>query len=192
MDLILESLYRLAQKYSKGKTVLLLFLMTMTVYILMLSYSIPKVTSFSPEIPIFDLSPFGYSHEHANQLLSILGEEGRDVYLTTQLPLDFIYPGLFSITYSLLVIWLFGKSFSKNSRIYHLAWVPFFAGVFDYIENILIIEMICSFPETPATTVNVASFFTILKSVLTMLFFVVLLIGIVSYFRKLSLLKREI
>ena len=174
----MEALIRFMQKYSTGKIILFLFVLTMAVYLIMLSYSIPAVTAFAPEFPIFDLSPLGYSFSYANELLDALGLEGRNLYLSTQLPLDFIYPGLFSITYSLLLVWLFGKVFNVNSKIYYLALVPFFAGIFDYVENIFIIKMISSFPDLQVNTVKIASTFTVLKSSFTMAFFILLIVGI--------------
>ena len=165
------------QKHSNGKAIIALFMLTMAVYLTMLSYSIPAVSAYSPELPIFDLSPLGYSFNDANELLDTLGTEGRNVYLSTQLPLDFIYPGLFSITYSLMLVWLFAKTFNANSKVHYLALVPFLAGIFDYVENVFIIKMISSFPDLQVTTVKAASTFTILKSSFTMLFFILLIAG---------------
>lgn len=173
----MDVLTRLMQKYSTGKRVLFLFALTMAVYVTMLSYSIPAVTAFAPQLPIFDLSPLGYSFSYANELLETLGVEGRNVYLSTQLPLDFIYPGLFSITYSLLLIWLFSKTIKGNSKVYYAAMVPFLAGLFDYAENVFIIKIIHSFPDLQITTVKIASTFTLLKSSFTVLFFILLLVG---------------
>ena len=93
----MEVVVRFIQKYSTGKVVSVLFSLTMVVYFSMLFYSIPAVSEFAPELPIFDLSPMGYSFSYASELLNTLGAEGRDIYLSTQLPIDFIYPGLFSI-----------------------------------------------------------------------------------------------
>ncbi len=177
----MKVLIRFMQKHSTGKVIISLFLLTMAVYFTMLSYSIPAVSVFAPDLPIFDLSPLGYSFTYANELLNSLGTEGRNLYLTTQLPLDFIYPGLFSITYSLLLVWIFGKTFNVNSKIYYFALVPFLAGVFDYVENIFIIKMISSFPDLQVTTVKIASTFTILKSSFTMFFFVLLIIGLALF-----------
>lgn len=173
----MEILIRFMQKISTGKVVLTLFVLTMAVYLTMLSYSIPAVTAYAPEQPIFDLSPAGYSFNYAYELLDTLGAEGRELYLSTQLPLDFIYPGLFSITYSLLLVWLFGKTFNVSSKVFFFALVPFLAGIFDYAENVFIIKMISSFPDLQVTTVNTASTFTLLKSSFTMLFFVLLILG---------------
>ncbi len=180
----MEVVIRFAQKYSTGRVISVLFILTMTVYFVMLSYSIPAVSAFAPDLPIFDLSPAGYSLTYADELLNALGTKGRETYLSSQLPLDFIYPGLFSITFSLLLVWLFGKTCRVNSKIYYFALVPFLAGMFDYVENIFIIKMIHSFPELQASTVNIASTFTILKSSFTMFFFVLLIAGLVLLFRQ--------
>ncbi|MHA2940486.1 hypothetical protein ACXJY6_19600 [Vibrio sp. RC27] len=187
----MEIVVRFVQKLSTGKNVSILFLLTMIVYLTMLSYSIPAVSTFAPELPIFDLSPFGYSFAYADNLLNTLGIEGRATYLSTQLPFDFIYPGLFSITYSLMLVWLFGKTSSRNSKIYYFALVPFLAGMFDYVENIFIIKMINSFPELQVTTVKIASTLTILKSSFTMLFFVLLIVGFVLLFKQKVLSNRN-
>ena len=180
----MEILIRFMQRYSSGKVVSGLFILTMFVYIAMLSYSIPAVTAFAPEIPLFDLSPTGYTFAYANELLNALGTEGRSTYLSTQLPIDFIYPGLFSVTYSLMLVWLCGKIFNKGSKIHYFAFVPFLAGIFDYVENIYIINMINSFPELPVASVKAASTFTVLKSSFTMVFFVLLTIGFVMLLKQ--------
>ncbi|MGY5453056.1 hypothetical protein ACVFI8_19265 [Agarivorans sp. MS3-6] len=173
----MEALFRLLQKYATGKIISGLFVLTMSVYISMLVYSIPAVSAYSPGMALFDLSPSGYSYTYANDLLSSLGEEGRHLYLSVQLPLDFIYPGLFSITYSLLLVWIIGKTQAENSKIRYFALVPFMAGVFDYLENIFIIKMISSFPDLQVSSVKIASAFTLLKSSFTMAFFVLLIAG---------------
>ena len=173
----MEILIRFMQRHATGRVIIVLFVLTMTVYLTMLLYSIPSVTAFAPELPLFDLSPAGYSFNYANELLNSLGEGGRNLYLSTQLPLDFIYPGLFSVTYSLLLVWLFGKTFNVNSKVYYFALVPFIAGVFDYFENVFIIKMINSFPELQVNIVKVASTFTILKSSFTLFFFILLTVG---------------
>ena len=173
----MQVLISFIQKYSNGKVIIALFVLTMAVYLTMLYYSIPAVSAFAPELPIFDLSPLGYSFNYAYELLDTLGAEGRKLYLSTQLPLDFIYPGLFSITYSLMLVWLFGKTFNGNSKVHYFALVPFLAGIFDYVENVFIIKMISSFPDLQVTTVKAASTFTILKSSFTMLFFILLIAG---------------
>ncbi len=178
------------QKVASGKTVFIAFILTMAVYLLMLFYSVPKVESFAPGMALFDLSPTGYSYQHAISLLETLGETGRNVYLYQQLPIDFIYPGLFAISYSLLLVWLFSKSIPADSRMFYLVLVPVFAGLFDYLENVSIISMIRSFPALSQELVGIASTFSILKSLFTMAFFLLFFVGIIALFA--SFLKRKL
>ena len=177
------------QKIASGRVVLFSVILTMAVYLLMLLNTIPKVESFAPGIALFDLSPSGYSYQHAASLLGTLGETGRSVYLYQQLPVDFIYPGLFAISYSLLLIWLFAKGFKPESKIFYLAIVPVLGGLFDYLENVCIVLMIKSFPDLSQELVTVASSFSVLKSIFTTGFFFLLLIGFVAYI--VSLIKRN-
>ncbi len=92
------------QRKASGKNVLLLFIVTMAVYLLMLLVTIPSVQSYAPNTALFDLSPSGYSHSQALSLLESLGHDGRSAYLFPQLAIDFIYPGLFAICFSLMFI----------------------------------------------------------------------------------------
>ena len=169
------------KKLASGKTVIMLFIITMSVYLLMLFYTIPMVESFAPNTVLFDLSPSGYSYQHAITLLEELGNEGRQFYLSRQLPLDFIYPGLFAISYTLLLIWLFSKSFKDTSKIYYLAFIPALGGLFDYLENIYIISMLNAFPDLSAGLVRIASTFTLLKSIFTTVFFLLLFAGFAAF-----------
>ena len=96
--LIIRHCVSIIQSKSTGKNVILFFIPAMLVYILMLSYAIPNVEKYANGMKLFDLSPGGYSYEYARELLSNLGDSGRDLYLYNQLPLDFLYPGLFAIS----------------------------------------------------------------------------------------------
>ena len=69
----------------------------------MLMYSLPLVSSYAPKLVLFDMSPMGYSYIQAIELLTALGIDGRNAYLTIQLPRDFIYPGMFAVSYALLI-----------------------------------------------------------------------------------------
>ena len=169
------------QKLASGRVVLILIILTMAVFSLMLLYTIPKVESFAPGMTLFDMSPSGYSYQQAISLLESLGEVGRNVYLSQQLPADFVYPGLFAISYSLLLTWLFAKSFEPNSKIFFLVLVPVLGGLFDYLENIGIVLMINAFPDISQELVGVVSTFTLLKSAFTIGFYVLLLVGIFSF-----------
>ena len=180
----MERLIRLLQKYATGRVVLVLFILTTGIYLTMLLYSIPAVASFAPDMALFDLSPGGYTFDYAVELLETLGSEGRATYLTLQLPLDFIYPGLFAATYSLLLIWLFRRGSKARSKVHYFAVIPVFAGLFDYIENIFIIILLNSFPDISLGIVGLASVFTILKSSFTIISFVLFFWALIRFIKE--------
>lgn len=169
------------QDSSRGRTVLILFIVTNVFYVAILGYSIPLVLSFAPESVLFDLSPTGYSYDEAIILLRTLGLEGRDAYLAVQIPIDLVYPGLFAISYALLITWVLKQFLPRQSRLFFFAFVPVFAGIFDYLENATIVAMLNGFPDISEVLVTSASSFTIAKSGFTTLFFVGLLVALVYW-----------
>lgn len=58
----------------------------------MLTVSIPHLHGLAGGRQLPDLMPAGLGHAQAVDLLSALGEEGRRLYPTVQLPLDMVYP----------------------------------------------------------------------------------------------------
>lgn len=180
----MKNAFNFLKKLASGKVVVGFFIPTMVVYLTMLLYTLPAVESFAQGKSLFDLSPTGYSYEYAVTLLEALGVEGRNVYLHLQLPMDFIYPGLFALSFSLLLTWVFSKGYAAHSKIFYFAVIPFFGGLFDYLENICIIRMIKSYPNVPHELVNISSTFTIFKSCFTVTFFILLFMGIVKVITK--------
>ena len=167
------------QSASSGRTVFILFVLTNVVYATIQGYSIPLVLSHSPESILFDMSPAGYSYAEAIELLRSLGPEGRNTYLTTQIPIDLVYPAMFGISYALMITWILKQGLPNHSKAHFLAFIPVLAGLFDYLENASIVAMLYAFPDVSENLVQVASSFTLAKSVLTTLFFLFLLISLV-------------
>ena len=181
---------KLIQKFSTGKNVILLFSITMVVYLTILFYSIPKVVTSAPEMKLFDVSPSGYTTEYAISLLNAIGPEGRDLYLSLQLPLDFVYPGLFIILYSLLFAWLLKKNYDLESNVYYALYIPILAGLFDYAENVLIIMMLKAYPDLGSSVVATASLATIIKSLLSSIFFTLFSLSLIQVLWK-SIFKKQ-
>ena len=163
----------------KGRKVLFLFVLTNLVYFFMLLVTIPKVMSFSGGMKIFDLMPMGYSPEYAGTLLEKLGETGRNAYLYNQIPLDFIYPFLFGITYCLLLAYLLNQLNRIKGVYFYLCFLPLSAGIFDYFENFGIIHLLVSYPAVSDTAIQLTAFFTVFKSLFSTLSFIVLILLLV-------------
>ena len=93
----------LLRKHLHGKKVLILLVLTNLLYGFMILITIPKVMQYTQGMKIFDMMPTGYDAEYAKTLLDTLGTAGRNTYLYSQIPADLIYPGLFGISYCILI-----------------------------------------------------------------------------------------
>ncbi len=158
------------------KVLLILFLATNLVYATMLLKTIPAVMTHSEGMKLLDMMPMGYNSDYVNTLFSALGESGRSIYLSTQIPLDMVYPFLFAISYSLIILHLLRKFTSINQSIFYLSWIPIIAGISDYLENVGIISMLSSYPDLSSFQTSGTNVFTIIKSLSTTVYFVSLLI----------------
>jgi len=148
----------------------------------MLTISIPHTMRFANGLKLLDMMPMGYDLSYVTGLFNALGTAGRDSYLTTQLPIDMVYPLLFGITYSFLLAYYLKRLNKHNSQYQLFCLLPIFAGIADYLENIGIILLLQNSTNVTATAVKVTSFFSVVKSVSTTVYFIVLIIvlGIVA------------
>ncbi len=120
------------------------------------------------------MMPNGYDYEYVKTLLENLGEEGRQLYLTRQLPLDIFYPICFGMSGWIALVLLFRK-LKISDLWYYLAALPILAMIFDYAENAGIYRLLMSFPNLPDTTVEWVNTFTLIKSYSTAAFWLTLI-----------------
>lgn len=168
------------EKNTSGKKILGLFILTNVVYLFMLFVTIPKTMGFSNGMKLLDMLPTGYNRDYVNELFRTLGENGREIYLTNQLPVDMIYPLLFGLTYSLLLAYFLKKLNELKSPFTYLCLLPIIAGIADYLENIGIITMLNSYPDLTETTVNATNTFSVIKSTSTSIFFIALIVILIT------------
>jgi len=147
----------------------------------MLLVTIPQVMAFANGMQLLDELPFGYEAQYVQHLLDTLGKEGRHAYLTRQLPLDMIYPGLFAISYSLITVYLLSKMGKFQGWVVNVAFIPVVAGLADYLENAGIITMLLSYPNHTSLMVELTSTFSVVKALSTTVFFVCLMVVLIAY-----------
>ncbi len=172
----MNRLVKILEKNTSGKKILGLFILTNVVYLFMLFVTIPKTMGFSNGMKLLDMLPTGYNRDYVNELFRTLGENGREIYLTNQIPVDMIYPLLFGLTYSLLLVYFLKKLNKLKSPFTYLCLLPIIAGIADYLENIGIITMLNSYPDLTETTVNATNTFSVTKSSSTSIFFIALIV----------------
>jgi len=162
-----------------GKKVLGLFILTNAVYVFMLIVTIPKTMGFSNGMKLLDMMPIGYDLNYVSELFNSLGEIGREVYLTNQIPVDMVYPLLFGLTYCLLLAYFLKKLNKLNTSFIYLCLIPIIAGIADYLENFGIIAMLKNYPELTEVAVITTSSFSLIKSISTSVFFIVLIVMLI-------------
>jgi hypothetical protein len=171
----MEKLRKIIDRNLQGKKVLLLFVLTNLLYILMLTFTIPTVMGFANGMKLLDMMPLGYDLDYANALFNALGQQGRDAYLYDQLPMDMVYPALFGISYCLVLAYFLKKLNKIDTKLFYLCLLPLFAGLADYLENFGIINLMTNFPNLTSGMVTTTSFFSLLKSGATSLYFLILI-----------------
>lgn len=175
----MKRLTKFIEKNISGKKVLGLFILTNTIYTFMLTVTIPKTMEFSNGMKLLDMMPTGYDLDYVSELFSFLGENGRLTYLNNQIPLDMIYPLLFGLSYCLLLGYFLKKLNKLNSPYKYLCLIPIIAGIADYLENFGIIRMLKSYPDLTEISVNTTSLFSLIKSISTTAFFIVLVVMLI-------------
>lgn len=175
----MNRLIKFIEKNISGRKVLGLFIITNFVYTFMLTVTIPKTMEFSNGMKLLDMMPTGYDLNYVKELFTSMGEHGRFTYLTNQIPVDMIYPLLFGLSYCLLLGYLLKKMNKLNSQYIYLCLIPIIAGVADYLENIGIIAMLKSYPELTEVAVKTTSVFSLIKSISTSTFFIVLIVELI-------------
>jgi len=172
----MKKLINFIEKNLTGKKVFVLFILTNLIYVFMLTITIPKTMKFSKGMKLLDMMPTGYDLNYVSELFSSLGEIGRDIYLTNQIPVDMIYPLFFALTYSLLLAYFLNKLDKLHSPFTYLCLLPIIAGMADYMENFGIVIMLKNYPDLKEVIVNTTNTFSIIKSTATSVFFIVLMV----------------
>ncbi len=161
------------------RKILLLFIVTGIIYLTMLLVTIPKVMEFANGMKILDMMPTGYDPDYVNSLLNALGSQGRNVYLFNQLPLDMVFPVINALTFCLIFAYFFQKLGKIDSKLFFICYLPLFAGLFDYCENIGIFTMLISYPNNPVILSGVTNLFSVLKSSFTTIYGLILILVLV-------------
>jgi len=163
-----------------GSRILLFWGAAMIAYLVMVFGSLADLERITGVMP-FDMRLAGYSYAEAMALISALGEEGRRIYLSVQIPLDTVYPALFAISTASSLYWL-SQSFGSTARWYRaVAAMAYLAAIADYAENGFIVWMLNVGPDVPEALVSAASLASLSKSILTTVVFTTLLIALAEF-----------
>lgn len=106
---------------------------------------------------------FSYTYEEVRRDFEKLGADGRDTYRIVVSRIDMIYPIIYGCLFILMLAWPIKNLTTPGSPALWIALLPLIGMLFDYLENIVIIDLLDSFPKLDAQTVAFAERMTILK-----------------------------
>ena len=164
---------------ASGRVVLISLISSQAIYLVMILITLPHIQQLAGGLKPFDLLPQGYDIAYAISFLESIKDEGRYFYLSKQIPLDLIYPVLFAFAFATMWLWLLHKTTDIPEAWRWGALLPILAGIADYIENVLIVAMLYSYPDISKVIVSAANSSTIIKSMATTIYFVALLLLLV-------------
>ena len=114
----------------------------------------PAIERTTHGIHAFDLNPLGLSFADAKRFVALLSEEGKQLYMKVELPLDCVFPLFYTPLFALLM----QKATTRKKRDF-LKSLPFLLAGFDYFENSCTAYLLThpSFTETAATVARTAT-----------------------------------
>lgn len=88
-----------------------------------------------------------YTPEQAYAHLAAMGDSGRAFDLTHIVPLDLVFPLMYTLFSAVTITWLLHRWLPVESRWHRLNVVPLIGGLGDYLENLGIIAMLLAWPQ---------------------------------------------
>lgn len=116
--------------------IIILYVLQILIFQFMLRVTFPVIQENLGELQMFDMMKNGYDVSVAEQILAVMGEEGRNLYLHVKMPIDFVYPVLMAVVYYLVLV--------KTSTTFRYSYYvfPVLLILCDWMENICIIWML--------------------------------------------------
>jgi hypothetical protein len=144
--------------------VIVALIVSFAVFALMEFWSMPYLRHIAGGLEPFDGRVFGYTVEEARALLGALSDIGRNFYADVQLQIDTVFPAMYALSWSLLLLWLTapGRLATRVPFPIRIALLvpPILTAWFDYFENNAIAAMLVAGPRVDAGLVARASFWT--------------------------------
>lgn len=122
-----------------------------------------------------------YAPEKAYDMIAAYGRHGRQYYATITLTLDTVFPLLLALAFSLALIYVFRRAYSREGVLQRAVLVPLVAMVFDLLENIGIVTMLLTYPQRLPAVALLASAFSTVKWTAVLAEAILVVVGLISW-----------
>jgi di/tricarboxylate transporter len=155
---------------------LALFAATVGLYLVMVLWSLPRISSEAGGLIPFDMRPLGYGFEEAKAFLAALTPEGKRFYTQVQHRLDLAYPAMMALSLAVALGWAWRDV--PRAVVAAMILVAFAGAGFDYLENSMVGAILDAGPDgVTAGMVRAASSASVLKSAATTVAMTLLVTG---------------
>ena len=166
-------LLSLFEKWATWKNVLFFFALQMLFNLVIM----PAASSSNTHnLPVLDLQ-FFYTPQRAYEIIGAYTPELRQVAAITRLTLDIIYPIVYGMMLTLLLVLTFRRVLPHFRFSDAVVFIPWAGVLFDYLENIGFAIMFLSYPKEYFFVAQISAIFTVLKWTSIGVGFVLALIG---------------
>ncbi len=142
-------------------------------------FGLAKLVEITGGQSILDMEMMkGYSVERAYEILGALGEDGRAFNMKYIIPMDFPFPLAYGLFYFITLTLIMKNIRVSAKRPWLIGIVGLCAALFDWLENIMIINLLESYPERLVGIAKMASIFTQLKSLFIMTSMLLIILGL--------------
>jgi hypothetical protein len=127
-------------------------------------------------IDVIDLT-VGFNPEKTLQMVADYGDNAREYYAQTELTTDIAYPIVYAFLFSIILSLLYrNKTYAPFPT---LNIIPFFALIFDYLENFSIVYLLKNFPSQSHSVATFCEVAKLLKWLVLMAIIVLTLYGLI-------------
>ena len=179
--------YQLFCKSAKTSNLVFLFVAYVVFALISIQWVCPKLKSYSNGAEPIDLI-FSYSIDQVYTLLKSYGPEGREWYTLIELTIGIIFPIIYSILLSLLIVFTYCRLMLPESFIKILFLFPILTLFIDFLENACIVFMLTNYPykldlaaQLASTLTNTKWIMLIISASLVIIGWLILLIRFVRF-----------
>lgn len=138
---------------------------------------VEKLKEISNGVGILDME-FMYSVSKSIEIVDKLTDAGRSFYLSHIIPLDIIFPLTYMLFFSSVIIFLINR-LNSVKKINNLIYLPLVAMSLDYLENIMAIIILKSYPNKLLVLYSFLNVFTLLKFIALILIVIIISVLII-------------
>lgn len=165
------------------RTAVVAFILFIGMYLLINGspFGVARLTEITGGQSILDLEMMkGYSVDRAYEILERLGEEGRAFHMRSIAPLDFPFPLTYGLFYFVTLTLIAQSLWQSMKRPWLVGVAGLLATFFDWLENIMVLQLLHRYPERLAGIATAASLFTQLKSVFVTGSMLLIIVGLLA------------